>query len=177
MTGLEDLLRPGLIGVFCGLNPGLRAAATGFHFEGNGNRFWQTMHLAGFTDHRLSPSEGHRLLDYGYGLTTVVSRPTASAAELLTHEYTESAASLVARLEQFRPAYIAFLGKAAYTSLSHQRTIDWGPQAARLGPSRVWVLPNPSGRNLGFSLLELVEAYRAFRHATEDTQHADQPFR
>lgn len=167
VKGLEDLLRPGLTGVFCGLNPGLRAAATGFHFEGRGNRFWPVMHLAGFTDRLLTPPECHQLLDYGFGLATVVSRPTASADELSAHDYVTSAASLIARLERYRPAYIAFLGKAAYTAIAGRRTIEWGPQDARLGRSKVWILPNPSGRNLGFSQDALVDTYRAFRQATE----------
>lgn len=167
MKGLEDVLRPGLLGVFCGLNPGLRAAATGLHFEGRGNRFWQTLHRAGFTGRQLLPAEGARLLDHGYGLTTAVVRATAGADALSAHEYAASAASLIARLEHFRPAYIAFLGKAAYASISGQRTVAWGPQPARLGPSRVWILPNPSGRNLGFSLDALTDAYREFRQAAE----------
>jgi TDG/mug DNA glycosylase family protein len=46
---LPDILEPGLNVVFCGINPGLLAASTGHHFAGRGNRFWATVHLAGFT--------------------------------------------------------------------------------------------------------------------------------
>jgi TDG/mug DNA glycosylase family protein len=46
---LPDIVAPGLSVVFCGLNPGLSAAASGHHFVGRSNRFWRTLHLAGFT--------------------------------------------------------------------------------------------------------------------------------
>lgn len=40
-----------------------------------------------------------------------------------------------------------------------------GLQPQRLGGASVWVLPNPSGRNLAFSLEQLVEAYQSLREA------------
>lgn len=163
---LPDLLAPGLSAVFCGLNPGLAAAAVGHHFEGRGNRFWRAIHLAGFTERELKPAEDALLLTYGFGLATVVCRPTASATELSRKEYAAAAAGLICRLNRFRPAYIAFLGKDAFATMSHQRHVTWGLQRERLGAAKVWVLPNPSGRNRSFSLAGLVEAYRELREAT-----------
>ena len=55
---------------------------------------------------------------------------------------------------------MAFLGKPGYSALSGQREIAWGLQPQLLGGAAVWVLPNPSGRNLAFSLEQLVQAYR-----------------
>jgi uracil-DNA glycosylase len=52
---LPDLLAQDLRVVFCGLNPGVAAAAAGHHFLGRGNRFWPVLHLAGFTPHQLAP--------------------------------------------------------------------------------------------------------------------------
>ena len=54
---------------------------------------------------------------------------------------------------------MAFLGKAGYCALSGQREIAWGLQPRTLGDAAVWVLPNPSGRNLAFTLEQLVAAY------------------
>ncbi len=31
--------------LFCGINPGLYSAATGWHFARPGNRFWPALHL------------------------------------------------------------------------------------------------------------------------------------
>ena len=48
-AALPDLMAAQLAVVFCGINPGLMAAATGHHFVGPTNRFWRVIHLAGFT--------------------------------------------------------------------------------------------------------------------------------
>src|SRR5580698_8875935 len=79
---LPDILEPGLSVIFCGINPGLRAASTGHHFAGRGNRFWRVLHLAGFTPEQILPEDDRSLLRYGCGLTAVVPRATAQAAEL-----------------------------------------------------------------------------------------------
>ena len=67
---IRDVIAPGLRVLFCGINPGLYSAATGFHFARPGNRFWKVLHLAGFTDRQLEPSEEHELLALGYGITS-----------------------------------------------------------------------------------------------------------
>ncbi|WP_233236642.1 G/U mismatch-specific DNA glycosylase [Bordetella sp. LUAb4] len=158
---LPDLLSENLSVVFCGINPGMRAALNGHHFDGKGNRFWRTLHLAGFTPVQLRPDEDRRLLDYGCGSTAVVGRPTASAAELAPQEFRAAATALARKIEHFRPAYIAFLGKTAYAAMTAQRQLEWGEQATTFGGAKVWLLPNPSGLNRAFSQDALVEAYRA----------------
>ena len=109
-------------------------------------------------------------MDYGCGLTTVVERPTASAGELARHEFTDAAAAFEQKLRRHAPRFVAFLGKAGYSALSGKRELDWGLQPQRLGGASVWVLPNPSGRNLAFSLEQLVIAYQQLREAIA---HAD----
>ncbi len=59
MNGLPDLVAEGLDVVFCGINPGERAAAAGHHFVGRGNRFWRAIHLTGFTLEVIAPSDDH----------------------------------------------------------------------------------------------------------------------
>ena len=164
---LPDVLAPGLKAIFCGLNPGARAAATGHHFEGRGNRFWTVLHQAGFTPGLMTPAEDRALPAFGYGLTSVVARPTASARELSRSEYLAAAGELERKVARWRPRCVAFLGKAAYSALSERTIVDWGAQAATLGGAFVWVLPNPSGLNRGFSLDALVAAYRELRVALE----------
>lgn len=164
---LEDILADQLQVVFCGLNPGKGSAALGLHFANRSNRFWRTMHLAGFTPHELRPQEGPTLLQYRCGLTTMVERPTASAGELARHEFKDAAAAFEQKMHCRAPRFVAFLGKAGYSSLSGRREISWGLQPRLLGDASVWVLPNPSGRNLAFSLDQLVEAYQQLRLAIE----------
>ena len=163
--GLEDVLDEHLAVIFCGINPGLKAAATGHHFMGRSNRFWRTLHLAGFTPHEVLPENDRTILQYQCGLTTVVERPTARADQLSADEFKAAAASFERKIARYAPRYVAFLGKAAYSALSGQKQIAWGLQPHTLGHAAVWVLPNPSGRNLGFTQAKLVEAYRHLKLA------------
>jgi TDG/mug DNA glycosylase family protein len=163
--GLPDVIGPGLRVLLCGINPGLLAADTGHHFAGRGNRFWQVMHEAGFTPHRLAPHDSHTLLDYDCGLTTMVARATSREDQIAPEEYRLAAERFAGRIVPHAPAYVAFLGKPAWAAFCGHRQIDWGLQPARIGPSKVWVLPNPSGRNRAFSLERLVVAYRALHRA------------
>ena len=164
-AGLPDLLAPGLKAVFCGLNPGARAATSGHHFAGQGNRFWTVMHRAGFTPVLVDARDDRACLAHGFGLTTVVARPTASAAALSAAEYVSGGVLLARKLERYRPRAVAFLGKAAHAAISGRKDAPWGRQAESFGGSVTWVLPNPSGLNRGFSLEELVAHYAAF-HAS-----------
>src|SRR5687767_13725792 len=106
--GLRDVIAPGLKVLFCGINPGLYSAATGFHFARPGNRFWPALHAAGFTPRLFHPSENERLLALGYGLTNLVNRGTAAADELSTAELIQGGRALAARARRFRPPAGAF---------------------------------------------------------------------
>lgn len=159
-----DILAPGLPVVFCGINPSTQAAASGHNFGSASNRFWPVLHLSGFTPVRIPAQDDRRLLAFGCGITAAVPRATRSAGELRGHELRGAGAGLRAKLEHFRPETIAFLGKAAYEAIEGSR-VGWGRQSSRLCGAEVWILPNPSGLNRGFSLAGLVEAYTALRMA------------
>ena len=157
---LPDIIAERLKVLFCGINPGMTAAATGHHFAGRNNRYWRVLHLAGFTPEEISPQQDRAILQYGYGVTAVVKRPTARADQLSPAEFTAAATEFEQKIARYKPRFVAFLGKAAYVGLSGQREIAWGLQSTRMQGAAVWVLPNPSGRNRAFGLDELVEAYR-----------------
>ena len=164
---LPDIIADGLAVIFCGINPGLTAAATGHHFAGRNNRFWRVIHLAGFTPEEILPEHDRTILHHGYGLTAVVGRPTARADHVSAQEFTAATALFEQKIARRAPRVVAFLGKAAYAALSGQRDIAWGRQPATFGNAAVWVLPNPSGRNRAFTLDRLVDAYRALRLAVD----------
>jgi len=166
-AGLDDILADHLAVIFCGINPGVMAAEQGHHFAGNGNRFWRTLHLAGFTPAQLRPEQDRTLLHHHCGLTAVVARPTASAEQLSRHGFTEAAAAFEAKIARHAPRVVAFLGKVAYSALSGQRELAWGLQPGTFGGAAVWVLPNPSGRNRGFTQEQLTVAYRELRRVAE----------
>ena len=163
---LSDLIGEGLTVLFCGINPGMTAATAGHHFVSRSNRFWRVLHRAGFTPMEISPEQDRRILDYGYGLTTVVQRPTVSADQLSPHEFATAATQFRQKIARHAPRFVAFLGKPAYAALSGRREIAWGRQTEPMEGSIVWVLPNPSGRNRAFSLDGLVDAYRPLHLAT-----------
>lgn len=163
LQGLPDILEPGLSVVFCGINPGASAASSGRHFVGRGNRFWRTIHLAGFTPEQISPQNDRTLLQYGCGLTTVVSRPTARADEVSQWEFKAAASEFERKMERYAPQCVAFLGKVALCAMLGKRDIPWGLQETAFGGARAWVLPNPSGLNRSFSLDALVSTYAELR--------------
>lgn len=165
---LADILAPGLDVVFCGINPGMSAALTGHHFMGRSNRFWRTVHLAGFTPELITPINDRQILQHRCGLTTVAERPTARADELGQDEFILASATLCHKIEKFQPRCLAFLGKPAYQALTGKSRTSWGKQPEPFGGAMVWLLPNPSGLNRGFSLDALVKAYQELRDALSD---------
>lgn len=157
---LTDLIRKDLKVVFCGINPGLKSASDGHHFSGRSNRFWKVLHQSGFAPYEIQPVNGAAILDFDYGLTTAVDRATARADELSAEEFASSIEAFKAKIIHFRPEYIAFLGKAAYIAFSGKKKVSWGYQDEDFCGAKVWILPNPSGLNRGFSIDDLINAYR-----------------
>ena len=154
--------------LFCGINPGLYSAATGWHFARPGNRFWPALQLSGFTPRRLAPCEQDLLPSFGLGITNLVARATAQASELGSAELRAGAEHLDALVREYRPRIVAIAGVTAYrTAFGHPRA-STGPQPERLGGERVWVLPNPSGLNAWWTTPKLVEAFRDLRLHVED---------
>jgi TDG/mug DNA glycosylase family protein len=163
--------------LFCGINPGLYSAATGWHFARPGNRFWPALHLSGFTPRRLAPREQELLTTWGLGITNLVARATAQAAELSAAELQVGRTHLAVLAGRHRPGIIAVLGVTAYrTAFGLPRAVT-GPQPELLGPARLWVLPNPSGLNAHWSLDELAADFATLRAAADlpPSQAADLP--
>src|SRR5688572_18870781 len=111
---LPDVIAPGLKVLFCGINPGLYTAAIGHHFGRPGNRFWPTLHAAGFTPRLFDPSEEQELLPLGFGITNVVARATTAADELSDREMIAGGRILEAKVREYAPQYLAVLGIGAY---------------------------------------------------------------
>ncbi len=162
---LPDIVAPGLSVLFCGINPGLLSAQLGQHFARPGNRFWPALHLSGFTTRLLKPSEQLELLSYGLGITNMVARPTAKASELSRQEFVQGAEILTKLAEKYAPQTVAVVGVTAYRVGFDRPKATIGPQPETLGPSRLWVLPNPSGLNAHYQLPALAEEFKRLRLA------------
>lgn len=151
--------------LFCGINPSLYSAATGWHFARPGNRFWPALHLSGFTERRLAPSEQHLLPGYGLGITNLVARATAQAAELTEAELAEGGERLAKLVGERPPAIIAVAGVSAYRRAFARPRASIGPQSGTLAGARLWILPNPSGLNASWTLPRLTQAFGELRQA------------
>ena len=162
---VPDLIRPGLLVLFCGINPGLYSGATRHHFARPGNRFWPALHASGFTPEVVRPWEERRLLDYGLGITNLVRRATAAADELTPAELRRGRAALDRKVRRYRPRAVAVLGIGAYRTAFEEPGAVGGPQPRGIGPARLWVLPNPSGLNANHQLADLARLFRALRAA------------
>ena len=144
---VPDVIARGLKVLFCGINPGLYSAAVGHHFARPGNRFWPALYAAGFTDRLLSPFEERDLLKAGYGITNIVERATAAAAQLTTEELVAGSRRLGTKVRRYRPRFLAVLGASAYRIAFNRPEARLGRQPETIGDTVIWVLPNPSGLN------------------------------
>jgi double-stranded uracil-DNA glycosylase len=162
---LPDVIAPGLALLFCGINPGLYTAAVGHHFARPGNRFWPAIHAAGFTARRFDPAEERELLELGYGITNLVERATATAAELKAGEIEEGGKNLAEKVRRYRPRWVAVLGVTAYRTAFGRPKAAVGPQEEDLAGARLWVLPNPSGLNAHYRPADLAASFRELRGA------------
>jgi len=115
----------------------------------------------------LSPFEEHELLRLGYGITNVVARATATAAELSAEEYVEGGRRLAAKVRRYRPKFIAVLGVGAYRTAFNRPKATLGLQPEAIGDTSVWVLPNPSGLNAHYQPKDLARLFRELRLVVE----------
>src|SRR5262245_33040622 len=90
---LPDVIRPGLLVVFCGTAVGAASARRGAYYAGPGNKFWPTLFEVGLTPRQLGPAEYASVIEYGIGLTDLCKIKSGSDAQIGSHGFD------VARLE------------------------------------------------------------------------------
>jgi TDG/mug DNA glycosylase family protein len=162
---VPDVIASDLRVLFVGINPGLYSGAVGHHFARPGNRFWKTLHAAGFTRRELSPFEERELLSARIGITNIVDRATAAASDLEDAELRSGAVTLRRKIARHRPAVAAFLGVSAYRAAFERPKAAIGAQEETIGRARIWVLPNPSGLNAHYQLPDLARIFGELRTA------------
>jgi TDG/mug DNA glycosylase family protein len=153
--------------LFVGINPGLWTAATQTHFAHPANRFYPALRRAGIIDRVMDPAAGMTdedrdyLRSRGIGITNVVRRATARAAELTPEELREGGRQLVELVNRARPRVVAIAGITAYRSAFGRRLAVLGKQPEPLAGAELWVVPNPSGLNAHETIDSLADAYAA----------------
>src|SRR3954452_24873697 len=173
---LKDRIAPDLRVLFVGINPGVRSAQTGHHFAGFSNRFWKLLFESGLVPDRVTFEDDDRLTEWGYGITNLIARPTPGINDLRPAEYVAGWKILERKIRRNRPRIVALVGVTVYRAvrplspavapLPRQHPIEPGLQPETIHGARVFVLPNPSGRNANFSYQEMLEAFAALRLAS-----------
>lgn len=142
MPVLPDVLEDNLRIVFCGSAAGRVSAARGAYYAGPGNRFWPTLAATGLTPRLLRPEEFREITRYGLGLTDLAKEASGADSELPAGA--DDGAGLEARIRRCAPRLLAFVGKRP-AQVFLGRGVDTGLQPDRLGATRIFVLPSPSG--------------------------------
>lgn len=147
MTVLPDILGPGLTTVFCGSAASSASARQGAYYAGPGNRFWPTLFEAGFTPHRFQPDEFRNLAPLGIGLTDLAKHESGMDVALSSNAY--DSGLLLEKIETCNPRLLAFTGKRPAGIFLFEAlgagVLDYGLQDVRIGDTRIFVLPSPSG--------------------------------
>ena len=165
---LRDRIRPGVRVLFVGINPGVRSATTGHHFAGYSNRFWKLLYESGLVPEPIGWEQDDRLPEWGYGITNLIARPSPGIDDLRPREYVEGWQALSGKVRRYRPQILALVGVTVYRAVLP--LLDpaaprkgtgpvLGPQPQTVHGARVFVLPNPSGRNANYSYAEMLEAF------------------
>ncbi len=168
---LTDRIEPGVRVLLVGINPGVRSAETGHHFAGPSNRFWKLLFEAGVVPEPITHEGDVRLPEWGLGMTNLIARPSPGIDDLRPAEYLEGWKILEAKIARVRPEVVAFVGVMMYRALwrvfGHEKSpvITPGFQPATVHGARIFVLPNPSGRNAHFAYADMLAAFRSLARA------------
>ena len=170
MRLLRDRIEPGVRVLFVGINPGIRSAATGHHFAGYSNRFWKLLYESGLVPEPIGTEDDGRLPEWGFGITNLVPRPTPGIDTLRPQEFVDGMRGLRRKVRRWRPQVVALVGVTLARLLFDRRAADriaLGLHTDAFEGARVFVLPNPSGRNANFSYQEMLAAFRGLRRFLE----------
>jgi TDG/mug DNA glycosylase family protein len=178
---LRDRIRPGLRVLFVGINPGVRSAITGHHFAGFSNRFWKLLWESRLVPEPITFKDDDRLPEFGFGITNLVARPSPGIDDLRPSEYVDGWKILDRKIRRYRPRIVALVGVTLYrailpliralpdTPVSGRDRVP-GLQGVTIHKARVFVLPNPSGRNANFTYGEMLAAFGGLKRLADETE-------
>ncbi len=119
----------------------------------------------------MTPQDDGELLHYGYGLTNLIAKPTAGVQDLTRQDFLQGCEGLLAKIKKYQPGIVAVLGMsvarvllasvAAHASKKGvvSEPVQTGLQPIVLSGARVFVLPNPSGRNAHYSYQTMKDVF------------------
>ena len=134
--------RPGGV-LLVGINPSPVSVAAGHYYQGTlGKRLWSRLRRVGLLPDVDRGWEDDAFVEAGNGLTDLVKRPTASAADLSSQELVAGKSALADKVREWRPGLLLL----AYRP----------PAEALIGPS---VSPGPCGDFDGISAFLMSPPY------------------
>lgn len=143
---LPDVLARDLLLVFCGTAASAASARATAYYANPSNSFWRVLHKAGFTPRQFAPADFRNLLELGIGLTDLCKHSAGNDSDIA---FTPAdIAALREKLLHFQPKIAAFTSKTAwrnFSDLSASEPAAYGWQSERIGRTRCFVLPSPSG--------------------------------
>ena len=92
-----------------GINPAPPSVAAGHYYQGRlGQRLWRRLERLGLLENARPGAEDEAFARAGNGLTDLVKRPTASAAQLTAAELEAGVAALREKIRSWRPGLVLF---------------------------------------------------------------------
>ncbi|ESQ76444.1 mismatch-specific DNA-glycosylase [Asticcacaulis sp. AC402] len=143
---VPDVLAPGLKVVFCGTALGRVSAQSRAYYAHPGNFFWRTLFATGLTPELIAARDYSRVLEFGIGLTDLCKLHFGNDNQLPSIAFDTS--GLRGKIMKVQPKILAFTSKTAASTFLNRPTgfISLGFQPDKVGATRIWVLPSPSGQ-------------------------------
>ena len=175
-TGLPDYLHLHMKIVFVGINPGRRSAEVGHHYAGHSNRFWKLLYDSQLVPIPLTYLNDHELPNWDFGLTNIISRPTSGIKDLTPQDYENGSTQFQLKIERYQPNIIALLGVTLAPTLFPLRANSTKGKTSRSSKfqvglynqhyygAKVFILPNPSGRNAHYSYAKMCSLFCELNH-------------
>jgi TDG/mug DNA glycosylase family protein len=143
---LADILAPGLVCVFVGLNPSPVSVAAGHYMRGTlGRQFWEMLDRHGIL--RL-PNDGRLpdevLLENGFGFTDLAKRPSPRATSLTREDIAIGREELREKVARYRPRILCSVYKSTIEELTGKRyPHQYGLLPDRFGKTLLFAAPFP----------------------------------
>lgn len=153
---LPDIVTYNLKILFIGYNPGLLSSKVGHHYAHKSNRFWRLLYESGLTPSKFDAFEDRRLLEFDFGSTNIIDRPSKSASEIETLEIKKGSQNLYGLIKELKPKIACYVGIGVYKAFvsnilgvpNSKVSISTGEQKNRLLEDTIdFVCSNPSGLN------------------------------
>ena len=125
-----------------------------------------------------------RLLANGIGLTNLIAKPTASIQDLVIQDFLQGREVLLEKVKKYQPMIVAILGISVARSVLSSTPVGTNPgkrlgnisiqtglQSMLFAGARVFVLPNPSGRNAHYSYQVMKDLFCELKDLSAQMQH------